>query len=291
MMMRVMIGADRESTLPLVSKKAKELITEQVGGNKSKFYRTSAATLALFGDTRSTNARQFLNRGAVLYTPVPGAVQPYRVAEAKRTKVMREKSPIQLPKSILSSPTTALDNRTALKSNETGHHKKDSERSQFDFSQIFEDQPQVNYYPVKFHSSAASKTNRTKEPHGHYRKNSSNNRSPGNDSPSFLSTTKDPVRNRLSAKQSVKSPEHQKEAQHTVDDVSVDDSMVSSLDSRSLVANEKAELPISLKAKAALMQLMIEKVSQEYKLRTQTDQTALRLQLLKSAGFGEDEGD
>ena len=50
---------------------------------------------------------------------------------------------------------------------------------------------------------------------------------------------------------------------------------------RSLVFNKQAEVPLSLKAKSALLGLMVDKTTKIYRNQIQTRQTALRISLLQ----------
>lgn len=74
-----LLAAGKQSRLLASSRsltKANRGGTNNLGG-KGKYYRTSAAVIALFSDTTSYKARTFLQRGSALYAPVPGSVQPF----------------------------------------------------------------------------------------------------------------------------------------------------------------------------------------------------------------------
>lgn len=66
--------------------------TNNLGG-KGKYYRTSAAVIALFGDSTSYQARQFLQRGSALYASIPGSVQPFTLRlRREQEKIQRKKA-------------------------------------------------------------------------------------------------------------------------------------------------------------------------------------------------------
>ena len=67
------MGLGTSKTLKEATRKAKDLLdNESTGGRRGKYYRTSTAVLALFGDSHSPMARKFLQRSATLYSSVPG---------------------------------------------------------------------------------------------------------------------------------------------------------------------------------------------------------------------------
>lgn len=73
MLLNAVLGFGSNKNITNVSRKALHLLDgENRGGRRGKYFRTSAAVLALLGDSHSPLARKFLQRGAALYTTLPG---------------------------------------------------------------------------------------------------------------------------------------------------------------------------------------------------------------------------
>jgi hypothetical protein len=73
MLLNLVLGLGASKSIKEATRKAKELLeSENHGGKKGKYYRTSASVLALFGDSQSPLARKFLQKSASLYAKVPG---------------------------------------------------------------------------------------------------------------------------------------------------------------------------------------------------------------------------
>lgn len=79
MILNLVLGLGSSKNIKEATRKAKQLLENESngGGRKGKYFRTSTAVLALFGDTDSYLARKFLQRTGTLYTKVPGAVDPF----------------------------------------------------------------------------------------------------------------------------------------------------------------------------------------------------------------------
>lgn len=139
-----------------------------------------------------------------------------------------------------------------------------------DFNHLFENQPEANYFPAPV------------------------------EEPPFLAETLPPLQSAPSRGRehggALSSPPFSRRrtvrsrspirVQETVDLQSAADTLTLNSDGPSLVANSLADIPISLKAKAALMHLMVEKTTKLYSAGVQTDQTAMKMAMIR----GTDEG-
>jgi hypothetical protein len=100
MILNLVLGLGTSKNVREATRKAKQLLEKESNGTakrSGKYYRTSTAVLALFGDSRSPMARKFLQRTGSLYTKIPGAVDPFL---SKLDKVTDWDDPMDYLKSI-----------------------------------------------------------------------------------------------------------------------------------------------------------------------------------------------
>lgn len=344
--------------------------TNNLGG-KGKYYRTSAAVNALFGDTHSYQARQFLQRGGALYAPLPGSVQPFttrlrqeqnvEMKERERMKAITQAAlqalesaevdggePINLrassvygtgsnvrpisrqqsaatsfedrksrsppsrmnsgsgTRSLSRSPTqptsTSLSrinsaasplrsrgsSRNMVRSSSSPGGRPDKSPDEvygsapLDFNRLFEYQPRASYRPAKLFDPQLIMGKKTEY------------EDEDEDKSVKPWESRDGIEEFIATGNKRMSTDRMDEdrfrpsqlASLSMEESSYggDNSFVSSTgsnDQLSLVHNQVAAVPISFRAKAALMNLMVEKTSRQYKNEIQTNQTALRIALLK----------
>lgn len=95
MLLRMVLGYGSDKSISTVSRKVDGLFSTTMGNaGKGKYYRTSAAVMAVFGDSHSYQTRKFLQRGATLYAPIPGVVKPFgtRMREETTAKIRAEEA-------------------------------------------------------------------------------------------------------------------------------------------------------------------------------------------------------
>lgn len=73
LLLNTVLGLGTIKNLSDVAKRAKALQrSDNKVTSKGKYYRTSTAILAIFGDSKSYQTRKFLQRSGALYTSIPG---------------------------------------------------------------------------------------------------------------------------------------------------------------------------------------------------------------------------
>jgi hypothetical protein len=167
MLLSALLGSDSAPGLQKAAKKSKGVLANE---GRGKFYRTSAAIMALLGDSNSYQARKFLHRGGGLYVSVPG-IKPHFDDRKVETQ-----------------PSTAKDILNKVLGTDTAKNTEKSLQKQksikpLDFSHLFENQPDANYFPQPSHSSSLSSNNNLT----HYTSNSTAFRRISNMNPSSRS--------------------------------------------------------------------------------------------------------
>ncbi len=242
MMLNALLGYDSSDSIKAVVKKAHSMQNNEGAG---KYYRTSASTLALLGDSTSYQARKFLRRSGSLYTSVPGVL--------KHSDARDLVHPKETPKSLLAKLQAASET--------AAEEKLKTQREQpdpLDFNRLFDNQPDANYFPRGLPASHVS----TKRFSRHSlelksAKKASASHSAALRASPFGTASRDSLVGRCVANEaSVDSDPHEHEHGH-------------------------AGAPLSLKAKTALMNLMVDKSARLYSFDMQTDKTLLKIALIR----------
>lgn len=317
MLLNAVLGFGSNKNITNVSRKAQNLLDgDKQASRRGKYYRTSAAVLALLGDSHSPQARRFLQRGAGTYSKLPGVIKPFDLKLDERppntdwdkleghedyhyydpalfaisspipnddnnnhdalfydrarspspdlmrtimtpTKQNRTKSffvnsnnkpfsQSQAPLQALSPPKPLTRTMTMNTTTTSCKSTKQTKLQPLDFGNLFANQPHAGYYPSIIDPSSPHPNNRP----------TTNNTIPFS-SGKLMNFARTPTMKNLG------------EDSFTVET------------ERSLVFNKQAEVPLSLKAKSALLGLMVDKTTKIYRNQIQTRQTALRISLLQ----------
>lgn len=245
MLLNALLGYDSSSGIKSVSKKARGVMANE---GKGKLYRTSASMLAILGDSNSYQARKFLHRGGSLYVSLPGVVKPY----SQRHERKEDTGPRGLLAKIVATETA----KEMEKEEQRVHPKA------IDFNNLFLNQPEANYFPMLETESSKDMRPPPSTLHSAGQLALLSDRGHGHHP-----VTKLPLA-------------HRRRVFPDLEQQSLADSLTLS-EGHPHAASPQAELPISLKAKAVLMNLMVDKTAKLYTIGVQTDKTAMKIAMIK----------